>query len=656
MSQFSLETSGEFRLDGQWEFYWNELLEPADFKSTDLSNNTEFLSIPGNWSENQNYSAHGYATLRLNITGLKPDTTYSLYIPEMLTSFRFFINGKEVYSNGTVGRRREEVVPQFLPGTISFETSEGTLELVCQISNFNHRNNGIWRSIKLGSESAVNSNYRKNLLLEMFISTVLLAISFFHVGIFFYRSEAKAELLFGLTCFILFFRTITTGEQLINVFIPAFPWEIARRMEYSPFYLLSPLFMTFITSLFPKESVLTLNRIFITLFSLLGAFYILLPVRISNYAILPAEILLIAGILYAFFILIRALMNKRNHSMAIVTAFSILAVASVNDILFSRGLINTMYLAPMGFILFIIIQSQMLSRRYARSFRKVQSLSLQLKGINESMSRFVPFQFLDYLKKNSIVDVNLGDQVLENMTILFADIRSFTTLSEAMTPEENFRFLNSFLSQVVPVIREQGGFVDKFIGDAIMALFPFPPDKAVKAALELQNAVQQYNEARNRAGYREISLGIGIHTGMLMLGTIGETNRMETTVIADAVNIASRLEQLTKKYGSKIIISRELLNKIEDISSITCRDLGESTVKGKSLPIEIAEILDCSSNNCDQLKIDDISNFKEAIKAIKNKDFHRAELVLRNILKKNPEDKAAVYFYELCTDFKKNKI
>lgn len=641
---------GEIKLDGQWLFYWNELFMPEDFKKSDFSGKSEYLIIPGSWTNQTDYPSHGYGTMRLVISGLIPGKTYSLYIPEMLTSFRFFLNGEEVYGNGIVGRDRSESKAQFHPGIISFVSESGTIEIVCQISNFNHRNSGIWRSIKLGDEKTVYENRIRNLLLEMFISTVLLAISFFHIGIYVYRTEAKVELLFGLTCLILFLRTITTGEQIINIIIPSFPWGLARRLEYMPFYLLAPVFMNFITTLFPKDSIKFFNRIFLMIFTILGIFFVILPVRITNLAILPAEVFLISGIIYVFSVLIKAGINKRDHALPIIAAFTILAIASVNDILFSQGFIGTMYLAPLGFIIFIIIQSQMLSARYALSFRKVQSLSLQLKGINESMSRFVPFQFLEYLKKNSILDVNLGDQVLENMTILFADIRSFTTLSEVMTPEENFKFLNSFLSQVVPVIREQGGFVDKFIGDAIMALFPYPPDKAIRAALELQNAVKRYNAARNRAGYREISLGIGIHTGQLMLGTIGETNRMETTVIADAVNIASRLEQLTKVYGSKIIISRELFEKLESHEGITSRPLGLSAVKGKSLPIEIVEILDASNNVKDQSKIYSITEFEKAIDLIKASDFKKAAVMFENILKNNPDDIAAAFLLKHCED------
>ncbi len=639
----------EIKLDGQWEFYWNELLYPEDFINKDVSKMKDYIEFPGSWTTQKGYPSEGYATLRLIVGGILPQTTYSLYIPEMLTSFRFFLDGKEVFSNGIVSKEKDEGKPQFLPGIVSFESEKGSIEIICQISNYDYRNSGIWRSVKLGTESVIKKNYEQKLLLEMFISIVLLTISIFHIGIYIYRKEAIAELLFGLTCLVLFFRTIATGEQLINTFIPSFPWEIARKLEYSPFYLLEPLFMTFLTSLFPKESIKWLNKTLLGIFGMLGIFFISFPIRISNHAIIIAEILLVIAIIYAFSILLRATIHKREHSLPIISAFTILALGSMNDILFSQGFISSLYLAPLGFILFIFIQSQMLSIRYARSFRKVQTLSLQLKGINESMSRFVPFQFLNYLKKNSITDVNLGDQVLENMTILFADIRSFTSLSEVMTPEENFKFLNSFLSQVVPVIREQGGFVDKFIGDAIMALFPYPPDKAVQASIELQNAVKRYNTARDRAGYRAIDLGIGIHTGPLMLGTIGETNRMETTVIADSVNIASRLEQLTKIYGSKIIISRELLDKMDNKNDITYRTLGEALVKGKSQALGIMEILDDSNNDLDKKKIQVIAEFEAAVEFIKYKNYKAARPLLEEILKNIPEDKAASFFLNQCT-------
>ena len=633
-------------LDGDWEFYWQAHIQPQDFTSNLPT--PEFFHIPGGW--NADYPSHGFATIRFVVHGLEDTRTYALDFPEILTAHRVFINGEEVFHNGVAGTDRSNTVPQFRPGIVVFQSQNGRADIVCHISNFDHCYDGIWRSITLGPAQTIAESQRRRFLLAMFIAAVLFTISLFHIGVYVYRRVEIAELYFGLSCLFILFRNISTGEQLLTQLMPNFPWGVARWMEYSPFFLLAPLFMLFITSLFPRESIQKINRFFIYAYIPLAAFFTVFPVRITSHAILPGEILLLTVISYVLFVLGRAVAARRKHSLPIMAAFFLLALMAVNDILYSYQLIQTGYLVPLGFIVFIIIQSQLLLKRYAESFNEVTDLSQQLTQINASMSRFVPFQFLEYLKKKSILDVQLGDQVLENMTVLFADIRSFTTLSEAMTPEENFSFLNSFLSRLVPVIRQKGGFVDKFIGDAIMALFPFPPDQAVRAAIELQNVVNNYNQGRDRAGYRGISLGIGIHTGPLMLGTIGETNRMETTVIADAVNIAARLEQLTKTYGASIIISKDLYDVMEDVQGIACRQLGSAVVKGKAAPLEIVEIFDGSDPEKDNKKKKSLNDFEKALALIQKKKCSKAIDVLEKIVAADPEDNAAAYYLSCCRD------
>ncbi|MGF1534978.1 MAG: ATP-binding protein, partial [Elainellaceae cyanobacterium] len=191
-------------------------------------------------------------------------------------------------------------------------------------------------------------------------------------------------------------------------------------------------------------------------------------------------------------------------------------------------------------------------------------IHLELSKTSLAYARFVPHEFLNLLGRDRILDVKLGDQKQANMTIMFADIRSFTALSEQMTPKESFEFLNSYLAEVSPVIRQYGGFVDKYIGDAVMAIFPNAPDDAIQAAISIQRQVSQYNQARQAGGEAAIAIGIGIHTGSLILGTIGEEERMESTVISDAVNLAARLEKLTKLYGAGIIVSAQTLAHIPE--------------------------------------------------------------------------------------------
>ena len=185
----------------------------------------------------------------------------------------------------------------------------------------------------------------------------------------------------------------------------------------------------------------------------------------------------------------------------------------------------------------------------------VRKTITDLKDTNISIERFVPQAFLAIVGKPSIVEVELGDNKRRNMTILFSDIRNFTTLSEAMTPDENFAFINAYLERMGPVIRDHNGFIDKYIGDAIMALFE-SADDAVRAGLGMLETLEAFNAERRAAGQEPIGIGVGINTGTLMMGTIGEKHRMDGTVISDAVNLASRIESLTKTYHVGLLVSQ----------------------------------------------------------------------------------------------------
>jgi len=243
--------------------------------------------------------------------------------------------------------------------------------------------------------------------------------------------------------------------------------------------------------------------------------------------------------------------------------------------------------------------------------------------MNEANARFVPKQFLEYLGKDSIADIQLGDQVQKEMTVLFSDIRSFTSISEQMTPKENFNFLNNYLGYMEPVIRNNNGFVDKFMGDSIMALFPDNTEDAINAAIEMRIKLIEFNHIISQFGQAPIDSGIGIHTGSLMLGIVGGEGRMEGTVISDAVNLASRLEGLTKLYGSSIIITEETLIKISDPTSYHYRFLDIVKVKGKKEAVYIFEIIDGDPEDIRELKAKTKDLFTQAIQDTKARNSPR---------------------------------
>jgi len=233
-----------------------------------------------------------------------------------------------------------------------------------------------------------------------------------------------------------------------------------------------------------------------------------------------------------------------------------------------------------------------MKRRQAELSDLLAGSTEQLKATLETYARFVPGEFLSAMGKTRITDVKLGDQVKLDYSILFSDIRSFSRLSEKMTPEENFAFLNSYLRRMNPFIWENGGFIDKYVGDAIMALFPSGAGSALSAAVDMLSHIPVYNKHRAEFGYDPIGIGIGVHSGTVMLGVIGHERFMQGTVVSDSVNLASRLQDLTKVYGVSLIVSSSTLFDLDDPNRFDFRFLDKVRLRGKGEPVSVYEIFD----------------------------------------------------------------
>ena len=276
---------------------------------------------------------------------------------------------------------------------------------------------------------------------------------------------------------------------------------------------------------------------------------------------------------------------------------------------------------------------------------------LNLQRIHRATGKFVPYEFLKAIGRDSITEVNLGDQVHRDVSILFLDILEYTGLSENMTPEENFKFINEFVGRLGPVIAENHGFVNQYIGDAIMAIFPEKAEDGLKAAVEMQKTLDEFNAERVKKGRKEIKMGIGLHSGPLIMGIIGDSHHAQPTTIADTVNISSRLEGLTRQYGVRIIVSENSLGQMKDTGQFHLRYLGQVLVKGKHKPIKMYECIDGDKESILKLKCELQTDFDTGLDRFYNKEFPEASVVFNNIIKKNENDHAAAYFYRRAAKF-----
>lgn len=259
-------------------------------------------------------------------------------------------------------------------------------------------------------------------------------------------------------------------------------------------------------------------------------------------------------------------------------------------------------------------------------------------------SHFVPHEFLERLNK-SITDVQLGDHVKREMTVVFSDIRNFTKISEGMSSEETYDFINKYLEYVEPAIAKNNGFIDKFIGDAIMALFDKPED-ALAAVLDMHRRLAQFNIDNKSAKYAPIVSAIGMHVCDLTLGIVGVPNRMQGTVLSHDVNVASRLQGVANAYDCNVIVSEEFLNKLTLDIHAQDRFLGKIKVKGIEKEISVYEVIDSEADPVAAKKIQTKSDFEAGIKLFFEKRFAEAAVKFSAILQINPADKPAKIYLE----------
>ena len=282
---------------------------------------------------------------------------------------------------------------------------------------------------------------------------------------------------------------------------------------------------------------------------------------------------------------------------------------------------------------------------YEKNIHEAKEREEAMRRVYEVAGKFVPYEFIASLGHKVITDIKLGDQVEKIVTVLFSDIRDYTTLSEQMTPEENFRFVSSFNKRMGPIIGRNNGFVNQYLGDAIMAIFPGNAADALNAAIGMRLALEEINKERKADNQPPIRIGLGMHTGPLIMGIIGDHQRMDAATISDTVNTAARIESLTKYYKADIIISDATLQQIVEANNFKLRHLGLVQLKGKHEAIRIHE---CFSGNTQEeidYKESTLQLFDQGMHHYINRSFDKARDAFQEVIGVSPADRTALFFY-----------
>ncbi|MBD1815256.1 adenylate/guanylate cyclase domain-containing response regulator [Microcoleus vaginatus DQ-U2] len=297
-----------------------------------------------------------------------------------------------------------------------------------------------------------------------------------------------------------------------------------------------------------------------------------------------------------------------------------------------------------------------LAQVFSHMVQTVKAREQELEKLLQAYGRFVPDEFLQFLGKQSMVDFQLGDHVSKEMAIMFSDMRSFTTMAEQMTPQENFDFINNYLQQISPEIRKHNGFIVKYIGDGVMAVFPDGVDDAIQAGIVKLEQLQKYNHSRKINGDIPLKIGIGIHVGDTMVGIIGDANRMQADALSDHVNLTARLEGLTKYYGVSLLISGDVVQRLSQPEKYHIRFLDRAIVKGRQEAITVCEVLDVEVEPVRSLKIHTLPIFEEGLQEYCQGNFAKARVCFEQIVALNPDDKPSQLYLKRIQSLLENSI
>ncbi|MCB1169877.1 MAG: adenylate/guanylate cyclase domain-containing protein [Leptospiraceae bacterium] len=640
-------------LDGQWAFYWKKLVPPLDLRSLPGSDDIPekpdaLVKVPDDWNavaiDGAPIGGKGYATYYLKVLVADQHPPLSLKFLDESSSYAVYVNGKLYGENGQVGRSEDQYHPSYKTRIFELQESGTELEIVIHVANFDHRKGGLWESIRIGSQERIRQYREGRILFESFIAGTLVIMGFYHLGLFYLRRKDRSTLWFGLFCLIIVLRLVLLGERLLHDLMPEGWWSVLLRLEYLSVYGGLSSFLAFVHGLYPGETSRRFLQGVAGISGVFAIFALFFPTEWYTHSVDYFQFVLLTSILYICVVFFLAIYRGREGAVFVTLASLVLSATVVNDLAYNQQVIQTAQLVGVGLFVFIFIQAFILSIRFSRAFSTIESMKDNLQQYNQAYSRFVPEEFLRYLHKDSILDIQLGDQVQETMSVLFLDIRDFTQRSEKMTPEQTFAFINDYLGRVGPLIRDHRGFIDKYLGDGLMALFPGQPEDAVQAAMAIQDAVREFNRELQVQGFAPIRIGIGIHTGLLMLGTVGESERMDGTVISDAVNLAARTEGLTRIYGVTMIVSQDTLFHLKDPTAYNYRFLGKVRVKGKDQPVSIFEFFDCDEKETRTIKVVTREDFERGVMQLHGRDFHQARASFEAVKRAAPDDRAADYY------------
>ncbi|MCK4746363.1 MAG: GAF domain-containing protein, partial [Bacteroidales bacterium] len=393
LSGWSFTEDGIIPLDGEWEIYWNALLEPSDFRSPGIMQAKEYFQVPGFWNKQiiggEQADGTGFATLRLNVKVEGQGDLYRIRIIRVYTAYKAWVNGNLIASEGKVGSSLETSSPAFGLEEALVPDSSGNLEIILQISNYHHNKGGLRRKILLGHPGQIIWHGKTTMGYDIILFTLIFVLGFGVLWIFFYNPKERSTLYFGLACLFTVTHSMVVNEMPLVYYIEGIQWETTLKIDYLSNYLRAAFFVAFFRNIFPGE----ISRIFsrgVLIWAGVFSLIILLTKALFYTAILFLfEIIVGVVFLYLVYGLVMALIRRRKGAVLSAAGIFALMAAALNDILYSELIIHSRYLFALGLLICITTHTILLSVRFTELYGSVRRLLRRLLSLDKIKNAFI---------------------------------------------------------------------------------------------------------------------------------------------------------------------------------------------------------------------------------------------------------------------------
>lgn len=559
---------------GNWTFFRGQFINSPETGLPD-----GFARLPGSWRDAGVKASKGYASYGLQVFGLIPGKLYTLRIGQVFSACSVYANGMAIASSGIPGQKSTEEYPGWAPVLARFyPRSDGSADLVLRISNFHSRTGGTNSPIYLGESGLVNRLEERRKDSEAFVFSFLSVAGLLFLIQFFFSTGTKYFLWFSLALITAGLRSLCFDCLVLVDIFPAIPWSVYYRIANLTFPLLIIFSTGFLSQFYPQA--ITAKRFMVITYGYiaLAILLIFLPEYVSSFVLVPAEIAATITIPVVFVFLLSTGMWKLPRGWIVCCAYLASMAFFLHDLLVSLWVIPGFRVGYFGEAIFLLSVALVEIDAYAESFDKVGDLTLQLQDINHSLSKFVPKEIIDLLGNNSRSDLE--------MAIMHVSVLSVPNAAERMDPSGFFAFLNECFIIISPIIREHGGFIARYNGGGLLAMFPQGPESALTCAVRMQSAIAGRN--RSNPGKPRLTMGIGLDSGKISLGVIGAGETLDGAIISGCVRRVGLFEQTARKFSSKILISNSVFSELPDPLAWFIRPVDRLEIDG--LPVFLFEV------------------------------------------------------------------